>query len=322
MKFRTEIAIKQWKNRIDHSHNILSLGSCFADNISRLLAYYKFRVTASPTGILFNPLSIAQSIEAMQSNKRINAEELIESDGRYLHHDFHSSLSGATVEEALERMNSALALGAEALHNADYLIVTLGTAWAYRLRSSGKVVANCHKQPSSNFERELLDIETIVEALERIAARCSARIILTVSPVRHIGEGMEDNSLSKALLRVAVSEVCARRGERVGYFPSYEIMMDDLRDYRFYASDMAHPTEQAVDYIADKFFSVALCDEAKSLMQWVHKVVSASEHRPFDPASEAYKTFCRKQLDDIAALSQVDFSEEKAHFERMLQINL
>ena len=321
MKFRTEIAIKQWKNTIDHSHNILSLGSCFADNISRHLAYYKFRVTVSPTGILFNPLSIAQSIEAMHSNKQINAEELIESDGRYLHHDFHSSLSGATVEEALESMNSALALGAEALHNADYLIVTLGTAWAYRLRSSGKVVANCHKQPSTNFERELLDIETIVEALERIAARCSARIILTVSPVRHIGEGMEDNSLSKALLRVAIDKAC-RKSERFIYFPAYEIVIDDLRDYRFYGEDLVHPSAMAVEYVAEKFFTTATSTLTRQLMESIARIVRNAEHRPLHPNSEQYRELCRRTLADISRLPQIDFSHEKDYFERMLQINL
>ena len=186
----------------------------------------------------------------------------------------------------------------------------------------GVVVANCHKQPAKLFNRRLLSVAEVVEALTNIVESVNGRVLFSVSPVRHIGEGMEDNALSKAILRVAVSEVCAGYGKGVDYFPSYEIMMDDLRDYRFYDSDMVHPSPLAVDYIADKFFSAALTNEAKSLMQRVQKVVYAAEHRPFDPASEAYKTFCRKQLDDIAALSQVDFSEEKAHFERMLQINL
>ena len=142
MKFRTEITLKPWSQTIDHSHHILSLGSCFADNIARHLARHKFRVVASPTGILFNPLSIAQSIEAMHSGKNIEYKELIESDGRYLHYAFHSSISGATPEEALRSMNAAISRGRGALQRADYLILTLGTAWVYSHNNSGRIVAN------------------------------------------------------------------------------------------------------------------------------------------------------------------------------------
>lgn len=326
MKFRTEIDIKAWNEPVGYDTNIVCLGSCFASNIARRLQRHKFSVVDAPTGILFNPASIAQSVDMMlraaHGERVVNDALMVNLGGRSVNYDFHSSISGATPTEAIEVMQQRLVEGGNALKKCDLLIVTLGTAWCYEHCESGRVVANCHKQPSRLFKRRMLSVTEVVEALKYIVESANVRVLFTVSPVRHIGEGMEDNALSKAILRVAVSEVCAAYDKGVDYFPSYEIMMDDLRDYRFYDSDMIHPSPIAVDYIADKFFGAALTDEAKALMHRVERIVVASEHRPFDPASEVYKTFCRKQLDDIAALPKIDLSEEKAHFKRMLQINL
>lgn len=326
MKFRTEIEVAPWQQPIDYTDRITCLGSCFASNIAERLHRNKFNVVSSPTGILFNPVSIAQAVDMMLRAERgegvVNPDLMVRLDGRYVNYDFHSMLTGATPQEAAEAMYQHLIEGGNALLRSDLVVVTLGTAWCYEHRESGRVVANCHKQPSKLFNRRLLSVSEVVEALTNVVESVNGRVLFTVSPVRHIGEGMEDNSLSKAILRVAVAEVCANYDWGVYYFPSYEIMMDDLRDYRFYDNDMVHPSSMAVDYIADKFFAAALTADAKALMQRVQKVVAAAEHRPFDPAGEAYKTFCRKQLDDIAQLSQVDLSEEKAYFERMLQINL
>lgn len=326
MKFRTEIDIARWQSPLEYDHHIVCLGSCFATNIAQRLQRQRFKVVESPTGILFNPASIARSIEAMRrsvaGDSVVERDRMVQLDGRWLNYDFHSSVAGDTVESAYKAMSEALVKGGEALRECDLLVVTLGTAWCYEHNESGIVVANCHKQPKRLFTRRLMSVVEVMEALERIVDSVECRVLFTVSPVRHVGEGLEDNSLSKALLRVAVAEVCARRSERVGYFPSYEIMMDDLRDYRFYASDMAHPTEQAVDYIADKFFEAALSDSAQSTMREVSRVVAAAEHRPFNPACEEYKIFCRKQLDAIDRLQCVDFSKERAYFERMLAENV
>ena len=326
MKFRTEIDIMPWSEPIGYNTHIVCLGSCFASNIASRLKHSKFNVVDSPTGILFNPASIAQSVDMMLRATKgecvVNMSNMVDMGGRYVNYDFHSAISGATSDDAAETILQCVTSGGNALNNSDLLIVTLGTAWCYELRESGRVVANCHKQPAKLFNRRLLSVAEVVEALKSIVETVNSRVVFTVSPVRHIGEGMEDNALSKAILRVAVAEVCASYGKGVDYFPSYEIMMDDLRDYRFYDNDMVHPSSMAVDYIADKFFDAVLTSEAKTLMQRVQKVVSAAEHRLFDSTSTAYKTFCRKQLDEIAAMPNVDFSEEKALFERMLQINL
>ena len=326
MKFRTEIDVAPWQHSIDYTDKIVCLGSCFASNIAERLRRHKFDVISSPTGILFNPVSIAQSVDMMLRAARgesvVNPDMMVLLDDRYVNYDFHSALSGATPMAATLAMQEHLEEGGNALNRSNLVVITLGTAWCYEHREFGRVVANCHKQPSRLFNRRLLSVAEVVEALVSIVESINCRVVFTVSPVRHIGEGMEDNSLSKAILRVAVAEVCARYGKGVDYFPSYEIMMDDLRDYRFYDTDMVHPTMQAVDYIAEKFFDAALSVAAKSTMQRINKVVAAAEHRPFNPTSEGYKSFCRTQLTEIAALKNVDLSNEKAFFDRMLQINL
>lgn len=322
MKFRTEITPTRWRESIGYDDTILSLGSCFANNIAAKLAERKFRVVASPTGILFNPASIASAIERMAELKAPCQEELIEVGGRWLSYDFHSDISATTKAEAIATMQKAIEIGNKVLTTVNYTIITLGTAWVYRLKSSGEVVANCHKQPHQNFSRELLSVADVVEMLERIIKATQSHIIFTVSPVRHIGEGAEDNSLSKSILRVAIAEVCRRYSERTVYFPSYEIMLDDLRDYRFYADDLVHPTQMAVDYIADKFFEVALSNQVKEFMPKVLQIARAASHRPSNPASEEHKLFCRKQLDAIASMPEINFEEEKRYFEQMLQINL
>lgn len=321
MTFRTEIELKSWAEPIGYDSDIVCLGSCFAQNIARRLERSKFRVVESPTGILFNPASIARSMELMMDGT-VDKASLIEAGGRYVSYYFHSSISGATPQEAASQMQEALHAGREAIETSDLLIVTLGTAWAYRLKSTGCIAANCHKQPAALFERILLTLNEITESLEYIIEHAPRRVLLTISPVRHIGEGMEDNSLSKALLRVAVNEIVAKHSRRVAYFPAYEIMMDDLRDYRFYNSDMVHPSEVAVDYIAEKFYEVALSNDAKSLKQRVDKIVQATEHRPFNPTSAAYKRFVEQQLEAISAIMGVDLSKEKSYFESALQINL
>ncbi|MBQ2364720.1 MAG: GSCFA domain-containing protein [Alistipes sp.] len=322
MKFRTEIELAKWQRPIEYHHRIVSLGSCFANNIAGLLGERKFNITASPTGILFNPLSIASAVKQMTTNESIDNESLIELNGRYVTYDFHSSISGNSREEAIANMQRALDKGGEALRRADHIIITLGTAWVYRLAESGKVVANCHKQPASLFRRELLRIEEICEALRSIILSTSAEITFTVSPVRHIGEGMEDNSLSKALLRVAIATIVEQYPQRAKYFPSYEILIDDLRDYRFYGDDLVHPSTAAIAYIGEKFFDAAISDCAKQKIARIEKVVEASQHRPHNPHSEQYRNFCRTQLAAIAELNDVDLSKEKEFFEGMLQINL
>ena len=321
MKFRTEITIAPWSDKLEYTDSIVCLGSCFASNIATKLKESKFNVVDNPVGILFNPASIARSVKLMTAQTPITQSDIFERNGRYVSFMFHSALSGATPEEAIEVMQNAVTEGSKELANTKLIIITLGSAYVWRDRNS-EVVANCHQVGAKNFSSELLSLEEIVQNLEDILSLISAKILFTVSPVRHLNDGLEGNSLSKALLRVAIDKVIRNHPERASYFPSYEIVMDDLRDYRFYDTDMLHPSTQAVEYIAEKFFDVALSDSAKMQRGRVLEIMQARNHRPLNPASEAYKNFCRQQLNAIAELKDVDFSEEKSYFEQMLQINL
>lgn len=321
MKFRTEITLAPWNEKIEYTDSIVCLGSCFASNIAAKLKESKFNVEDNPLGILFNPVSIANSVRMMSSQRAITQNDIFERNGRYVSFMFHSSLSATTPHEAIAVMEDAITRGSEAIKNARLIIVTLGSAYVWRDRG-GEVVANCHQIGAKNFTSELLSLEDIVQSLEDIISLTTAKILFTVSPVRHLNDGLEGNSLSKALLRVAISKIVDKHPERASYFPSYEIVMDDLRDYRFYNADMLHPSPQAVDYIAEKFFDVALSERAKQQQSKVLEIMQARNHRPLNPASEAYKNFCRQQLEAIAELKAIDFSEEKSYFEQMLQINL
>ena len=326
MQFQTTIDIKPFERKIDHSERILSLGSCFADNIAKRLQRSKFCVTASPTGILFNPESIACAIErfaeAGRSDNALPArEELHNGNGVWFNYDFHSSFSHTDADVAIEQMRKAIVSGAEALANAKVIIITFGTAFAYR--RDGKVVANCHKQPQKIFSREMLPVGDIVQRYTELlrGALSGKRVIFTLSPVRHIGDGLEENSLSKATLRVAIAEI-VRQADNAEYFPSYEIMMDELRDYRFYADDMAHPSTLAVDYIWERFSQTAFAPQTLELIKQVERITTAAEHRPFNPASEAHRNFCRQMLKQIEQLNTehptIYLNREKEYFNSYL----
>lgn len=329
MQLYTTTQIKPFAEKIDHHGSIFSIGSCFAENMANKLRSLKFGITSSPTGILFNPESIALAIERLTAynNGDINAlpqrEELQYANGLWFHYDFHSSFSHNDADKALEQMQRAVKAGAEALKHADTVIITLGTALVYRLTDSEKVVANCHKLPQRLFKREMLDIEAISERYIKLCLNSLSdkRIIFTVSPIRHLSDGLEINSLSKAILRVALDKV-AQHANNVAYFPSFEIMNDELRDYRFYADDMARPTPLAINYIWERFAQVAFSSETTKLIARIEQIATDVAHRPFNPTSDAYKTFCAKNLDRIKELNkeypQLDFTEEKTHFSKYL----
>lgn len=323
MQFRTTVKIESLKQKIGHNDSILSLGSCFADNIASRLAAAKFQVTASPSGVLFNPESIASAIERYSRAAAPTAEELREGDEGWYSFDFHSSLSHSEREVALAQMQQAVEQGAEALAKAKVVIVTFGTAWVYRLKENGRVVANCHKQHQSLFSREMLSIEEIVERYAPLMEGVLAgkKVIMTVSPIRHLSDGLEANSLSKAILRVAIDKL-AERYDNVHYFPSFELLNDDLRDYRFYADDMTHPSAVAVDYIWERFEEYAFSAATTDIIKRLRKIADAVAHRPLNADTEAHRNFCLKMIGEIAAMecvtSGIDFSEEKRHFKQFL----
>ena len=329
MQLYTKTQIKPFSQRISHTSSILSLGSCFADNMAKRLNSLKFDVASSPTGILFNPESIAFAIErfAAYSNGDSSAlpqrNELHYDNGLWFHYDFHSVFSNSDSDKALEQMQEAIKFGAEALKRADTVIITFGSAIIYSYNENQQVVSNCHKQPQRHFTKEMLDVESIAERYLKLCFNSLAdkRVIFTVSPIRHLSDGLEINSLSKATLRVAIDKI-AQRADNVTYFPAFEIMNDELRDYRFYADDMTHPTPLAIYYIWERFADAAFDDDTKKLISRIEQIAADMAHRPFNPECEPYKTFCAKNLTRIATLEQeypqLDFNEEKTHFSKYL----
>ncbi|MBR6656082.1 MAG: GSCFA domain-containing protein [Alistipes sp.] len=318
MKFRTEISFEPLAEGIDHSAKIFTLGSCFAESISERLLRAKFSVTTNPFGVLFNPLSIASAIERLDNIKAFAVCDIREGREGFFSFDAHSSLDGKTHTEIFANLNQAVAQGSKALHDAEWVILTFGTAWVYE--REGRVVANCHKQPAKEFERRRLSVKEIVERYKTLFEGIlrDKQVVLTVSPVRHLGDGLQDNSVSKAILRLAVEELVAQYGN-AHYFPSYEILIDDLRDYRYYADDLAHPSKMAVEYVWERFCEYALTDKARELLPKIEQIVAASQHRPFNPDSEAHRAFCRKMLEKIAIMpNDVDFASEREAFEKHL----
>lgn len=320
MKFRTEIEPAPRSVRIGYDNRILTLGSCFAAHIAGRLAAAKFHVIENPSGILFNPLSIAAAIRSYALPAPVFREEL-EFDGEmWYHFGFHGDFSAPTADEALRRMNAARQAGAAALRTADRVILTLGTAWVYE--REGQIVANCHRRPAAEFTRRRLDVEEIVETIAALleGPLAGKQILLTVSPVRHLGDGLEGNAVSKAALRLAAEEL-KQQFRCVDYFPAYEILTDDLRDYRFYADDLVHPAPQAIAYVWEKFVQTALDDRARQLLPEVEAIVAAAAHRPRNPHGEAHRAFCRRQLERIEAIPEVDFQRESTLFRQCIEIN-
>lgn len=272
MKFRTEISPCPLAQKIDHKRRGFSVGSCFAASISGRLSRYKFPLASNPTGVLYNPFSIADLLESLPP----------------------------------------------ALENADYVLVTFGTAWVYE--ENGRVVANCEKRPAHLFTRRRLSVTEIVDRFDNLMQNAlkNKQVIFTVSPVRHLRDGFEENSLSKAILRLAIAEIVARHREKADYFPAFETLTDDLRDYRFYGPDLAHPSAEAVEYIWEKFSGAAFGPETLKLLPSIENIVRATEHRPFSSDSTEYKQFRRTMLDlakEFAARHpEVDISAEIRFF--------
>ena len=320
MKFRTEIEIAPLGTKIGYENRILALGSCFAEHIAGRLAQAKFRVTANPSGILFNPLSIAAALRSYAGEKPVRHSELGFDGELWFHYGFHGSFSAPEADQALAAMNAARKSGAEALRAADRIVLTFGTAWVYE--HDGAVVANCHRRPAAEFTRRRLGVDEIVTAFaDLMAGPLGGReVILTVSPVRHLGDSLAGNAVSKATLRLAAEQL-TERFKCSAYFPAFEILTDDLRDYRFYADDLVHPAPQAVAYVWEKFAPAVLTDEALRLLPEAEAIVAAAAHRPRNPQGEAHRAFCRRQLERIAALPEMDFQSETAYFRRCLEIN-
>lgn len=318
MKFRTEINPAHAPFNLTHSGRIFLAGSCFSEHIHAKLRRAKFNVTANPFGILFNPASIYEMFEAISENRIFNAGDLYGDGNRWYGWLHHGAFSDIYPEVAVDKINRTVTEGAEALAHADYVIITFGTAWIYSLADTGRVVANCHKQPSTMFDRRRLTIPEIVRMYGNLLEGVlkGKTVIFTVSPVRHLKDGFEENSLSKSILRAAIAELTEGYGN-AHYFPSYEIMNDDLRDYRFYADDMLHPSQRAVDYVWEKFADWAMDKPTLEFLPEIEKIALAMKHRVLH-GGETADNFFANMADKVKVLQcklpGVDFGEELKYF--------
>ena len=282
LKLQTKVECGKSPVQMSFSEGIVLLGSCFADNIGARMADSGFDVCANPFGTLYNPVSLANAVDRLESGAPFGPEDCVEMGagaGLWCSFHHHTSFARRTPEEFLEVANASLAEAHRRWEKAGLVILTLGTARCFRHRGSGEVVANCLKRPDREFSREMLSVEQTVSLLSGIFSRFPGkRFIITVSPIRHTADGAHGNQLSKSVLQLAADAVAD--GERIVYFPAYEIMMDELRDYRFYAEDMLHPTSQAVDYIWERFCDFALPDSERQTLQDNIKACRFAKHRP------------------------------------------
>lgn len=311
MKLQTQIPLKKSGNPIDYQSKLLLMGSCFVENMGTKFGYYQFQSTLNPFGILFHPLAIENLMTRAVQENWYRPEEIFEQNGRWLCFDTHSNLAANSEKELLQNLNAALRECHIGIEKASDIIITLGTAWVYRHNSTGKIVANCHKVPQKEFTKELLTVEQIQSNLERLITKIhsinqKATIILTVSPVRHLRDGFVENQQSKSHLISAVHGVLKTSNLQLptSYFESYEIMMDELRDYRFYGKDLVHPNELAIDYIWERFKSVWISEESYQVMEEVETVQRGLEHRPFNSESEAHQKFTASLQSKITYLKE------------------
>ncbi|MGK0127067.1 MAG: lysophospholipase L1-like esterase [Candidatus Azotimanducaceae bacterium] len=309
MNLQTKITLKkETRNPISYNSKIFLFGSCFSENIGSKIEYFKFENTINPFGILFHPIAIEMLITNIVNEKIYTEKDIFFHNERWHCYEAHSELSNPSKEDLLLKLNAAISTANTQLKEVSHVIITLGTSWAYRLIETDTVVANCHKVPQKKFLKELLLIDEITNSLEAIitlikSVNNNIEIIFTVSPVRHLKDGFVENMRSKSHLLSAIHQVIAPR-DHTHYFPSYEIMMDDLRDYRFYNSDMIHPNETAINYIWEAFKTVWIHEESTDLMSEIDTIQKGLSHRPFNKNSKQHLLFLENLQLKISALQE------------------
>ncbi len=315
MKFHYEFDIKSPVKRIQHSHSLMLIGSCFTENMGEKLRRHKFHVTENPHGILFNPVSVAEAITQYIEETVYTESDLFYFNECWHSWKHHSRFSGITADEALQKINTSIRDTHVALKKADHVMITLGSAWVYLLTENafnykqGAVAANNHKAPANWFSKKLLTTEDVLTVLDNMIHRLfhfnpNLQIIFTISPVRHLREGVIENNKSKAVLIQAVHHL-AEKFEKLYYFPAYELVIDDLRDYRFYAEDLVHPNFHATQYVWEKFVNACMPDETINLLKEIATINLATQHKPFNPATEQHQQFLKTYREKTKILQQL-----------------
>ena len=313
MDFQTKVELPAGLPPVSHAERILLMGSCFAENMGRLLAENKFRVDMNPFGILYNPLSVSTALVEILKGKVYQEKDLFLYKECWHSPMHHGLFSASSPEEVLEKINTRLSQAHRSVHELDWLMLTFGTAYVYEQKETRQVVSNCHKLPESCFNRRILSVDEIVNEYTSLITSMVARnshlkVLFTVSPIRHIRDGMHANQLSKAVLLLAIDKL-KQRLDYVSYFPSYEIVMDELRDYRFYTEDMLHISPQGIEYIWEKFQSLYMTSATEAWMKRIDKINKTLLHRPTDPDSSAYQELMKKT------------AQERERIERELSIS-
>jgi hypothetical protein len=295
--FQTKVEIARPSFNISYENRIITLGSCFAENIGKRMQDVYFDMDINPFGVLYNPVSILNSIELLIQNKQFTESDVFENRGLWQSFSHSSLFSDTDTAGCLDKINSRMQHASSFLKQADFLFITFGTAWIYEEQKSGSVVANCHKLPANHFNRRRLSVEEIVDGYSTLLSRLNElvpdlKIIFSVSPIRHWKDGAHENNVSKSTLILAIEHLQQQFSE-VFYFPAYEIQLDELRDYRFYASDMLHPSEVAVDYIWERFSETCFSDVTLKMKKQFEQLASDLAHRPLHPDSEEFKLFLK-----------------------------
>jgi len=325
MNFNTKVEILPFENKISHKSKIFLIGSCFSENIAIKFENSKFNIKCNPFGVVYNPVSIFNCFEILKKQKIFTENDIFFENGVWKSFEHHSSFSKVDKNETLQNINNDIINASSFLKKTAHVFITLGTSWIYEHIEKGFVVSNCHKVPSSNFNCKLLTVDETFLSLQKIVEiikeiNNNVQIIFTVSPIRHLKDGLHKNNVSKAILFAALNQLQNCNSE-IYYFPAYEILIDELRDYRFYADDMLHPSKMAIEYIWDVFYNTFFAQETIEIIKKIEDIRIAMLHKPFFPKSKDYKTFKEKYYLTVCKLSEkyqfIDFNYEKDFFKNL-----
>jgi len=318
INFRTEVGLPKVIRQLSYRRNAMMVGSCFTENIGNNLQKHYFPILTNPCGILYNPASIAECIGFLISQKKIEAGELFEANGLWNNFSFHSRFSHPEKETALALMNGSLSKAADHLKSASHLFLTFGTSWIYRDKEDNHIVGNCHKLPHNRFIRERLTVEEMADLWIRLLHQLftihpELAIVFTVSPIRHLKDGSYENQVSKSGLFLLIDKLISHFGpEKATYFPSYELVMDELRDYRFYATDMLHLSETATLFVQEKFNEVFMDNESREIYPVIGKIVKSLSHRPFNNSGSSHQDLLSRLEDEVNMMNSrypgIDFN--------------
>lgn len=320
MNLYTSVELSADLPRLKHTDHLMLLGSCFASEMGEKLLNAKFRCDVNPYGVLYNPLSISAVLREIIKGKNYNQKDLFFFQECWHSPMHHGDFSTPELTQTLQRINNRLGEAHAAFLQLDYLLLTFGTAWVYESKESGEVVSNCHKQSETMFTRRKLSVDEIVLDYKALLSDLlwqnpELKVLFTVSPIRHVRDGLHANNLSKAILLLAIEQLQVLFPKQVFYFPAYELLLDELRDYRFYAEDMVHPSEVAVHYVWERFVYSCISTEALQIMEESENIHKSLAHKPFHPGSEEYKRFLGQIVLKIERLNgkypYLDFKKER-----------